>query len=169
MPGSRSSRMADVAYEELKKSGVDVELINFVNLDLPICDGNKCFEHAQVQELAAKVKAADGVLIALPVHNYNVAASAKNLTEILTVDAWSQKTIGFIVAAGGDYSYLAVMSLATSFMVDYRCTIIPRFVYASFKDFEQDKAVSEGTIKRIHGLCEDVMSYTQALMPIKKK
>lgn len=161
--------MADVAYEGLKGKGADVELINIINLDLPICDGKTCFEDANVKLLAKKVKEADGVLIALPVHNYNVAASAKNITEVLTVDAWGEKTVGFIVAAGGDYSYLAPMTLATSLMMDYRCTIIPRFVFASFKDFDQDKVVAEGTVKRIHGLCDDMMRFTQALMPLKKK
>jgi len=41
--------------------------------------------------------------------------------------------------AGGRSSYMAVMNLANSLMLDFRCLIVPRFVYATGDDFENDQ------------------------------
>ncbi|MDP6500219.1 MAG: hypothetical protein QF847_03295 [Candidatus Marinimicrobia bacterium] len=60
-------------------------------------------------------------------YNYDVNAAAKNLLE-LTGSGWNEKTVGFICNAGGDKSYMSVMSFANSLMLDHRCKIIPCFV-----------------------------------------
>ena len=70
------------------------------------------------------------ILLATPIYNYDVSAAAKNMVE-LTGSAWRDKTVGFICAAGGTSSYMSVMGLANSLMLDFRCIILPRFVYAT--------------------------------------
>jgi FMN reductase len=37
------------------------------------------------------------------------------------------KVVGFLCAAGGKSSYMSVMRLANSLMLDFRCLIIPHF------------------------------------------
>ena len=39
--------------------------------------------------------------------------------------------VGFLCAAGGLGSYMSIMSLANSLMLDFRTVIVPRFVYAT--------------------------------------
>ena len=70
------------------------------------------------------------MIVAAPVYNYDVSASAKNMIE-LTGNAWEDKMVGFLCAAGGMSSYMSVMAYANSLMLDFRCVIIPRFVYAT--------------------------------------
>ena len=72
----------------------------------------------------------DGIVVATPIYNYDASAAAKNLVE-LTGRAWQNKVVGFLCAAGGDGSYMSIMALANSLMLDFRCVIVPRFVYAT--------------------------------------
>ena len=61
-------------------------------------------------------------------------------------DAWSNIIFGFLCAAGGKASYMSVMSLANSLMLDFRCLIIPRFVYTVSDDFTE-KDITDPKVK----------------------
>ena len=95
-----------------------------------ICDATKCYEDPQVRELGIRISKSAGIILALPIYNYSVGASAKNLIE-LTGAAWARKPVSFLCSAGGQSSYMAVMGLANSLMLDFRSYILPRFVYAA--------------------------------------
>ncbi|MBC7998477.1 MAG: NAD(P)H-dependent oxidoreductase [Leptolyngbya sp.] len=132
-PGSNSRKLAKAAYEELKKT----ENVGFLDLQeypLPLCDGNACYGDKNVQEVAKKIKEAKCILMAAPIYNYYITAAGKNLIE-LTGRAWTDKVVGFLCAAGGRASYMSVMNVANSLMLDFRCLIIPRFVYAEGSSF----------------------------------
>ena len=47
--------------------------------------------------------------------------------------------MGFLCAAGGKGSYMSIMSLANSLMLDFRCIVLPRFVYVTGESFEGDR------------------------------
>ena len=84
--------------------------------------------------------------MAAPVYNYDVSASAKNMIE-LTGSAWEDKIVGFLCAAGGMSSYMSVMAYANSLMLDFRCVVIPRFVFATgdaFDDEGRDRLENRG-------------------------
>ena len=57
----------------------------------------------------------------------------------LTGSSWEDKIVGFLCAAGGTTSYMSVMAYANSLMLDFRCVIIPRFVYATGNAFDDDE------------------------------
>src|SRR3989442_15534397 len=104
---------------------------------LALCDADKCYDMPGSKKLSSAIERADGILIAAPVYNYDVAAAAKNMIE-LTGSAWENKIVGFVCAAGGVASYMSVMSYANSLMLDFRCVIIPRFVFATGDAFDGD-------------------------------
>jgi len=108
------------------------------------------------------IEAADGILIAAPVYNYDVAASAKNMIE-LTGSSWEEKVVGFLCAAGGNSSYMAVMAYANSLMLDFRTVIIPRFVYATGDAFKGDEIVDKKVVTRIEQAADELVRFTQAL------
>ena len=72
----------------------------------------------------------------------------------MTGRAWTGKVVGFLCAAGGRGSYMSVMSLANSLMLDFRCLIVPRFVYATGEDFNDDGTPNETIARRTDELCE---------------
>jgi FMN reductase len=105
---------------------------------------------------------ADGVIVAAPVYNYDVSASAKNMIE-LTGSAWKDKIVGFLCAAGGMSSYMSVMAYANSLMLDFRCVVIPRFVYATGDVFDDDKLLDPKIAQRIEQVARELIRFTEAL------
>jgi FMN reductase len=160
-PKSNSRILCQSAYDELSQTE-SVEFIDLRELVLPLCDGDACYAQQSVQLISSKISSAKCVLMGTPVYNYYASASAKNLVE-LTGKAWSEKVVGFLCAAGGRSSYMSIMSLANSLMLDFRCLVIPRFVYSERSGFSVDgKPVSEIEV-RIHELARMSIRLVKAL------
>jgi FMN reductase len=132
-PKSRSSILARAAYD-LLKAKQETEWLDLRDLELPHCDGGSAYGHPNVAVVAEKVKKASCILLAVAIYNFDCGSSAKNLVE-LTGKAWEDKTVAFLCAAGGKSSYMSIMSLANSLMLDFRSLIVPRFVYADGSSF----------------------------------
>ena len=156
--GSRSKIMAKVLAESVK----DSEFFDLQNNLLPMCDGDKCYDLPEVIDFRKKVKNAKGIIMAIPIYNFNVSSGAKNVIE-LGGKMLYDKVFGFICAAGGKSSYMSVMSFANSLMIDYRCFIIPKFVYALKNDFDGNKITSPEIIQRISELGKDLIRISEAL------
>jgi FMN reductase len=112
--------------------------------------------------LSTAIEQADGVLIAAPVYNYDVAAATKNMIE-LTGSAWEDKVVGFVCAAGGHASYMSVMAYANSLMLDFRCVIIPRFAFATADAFDGERITDKKITQRIEQVADDLLHFTKAL------
>ncbi|HEX8279985.1 MAG TPA: NAD(P)H-dependent oxidoreductase [Chthoniobacterales bacterium] len=161
-PDSNSRRMGRLAFAHLQKLQVDCTWLDLNELELPLCNADTCYTAPDAQKLSRAVKAADGILVAAPVYNYDVSASAKNMIE-LTGSAWEEKVVGFLCAAGGMSSYMSVMAYANSLMLDFRSVIVPRFVYATGSAFEGDEAKDAKIVQRIEQVAEELVRFTQAL------
>jgi FMN reductase len=159
---SNSRIMGRIAFDRLQNQGADCEWIDINSLDLPLCDADKCYLNPAAQKLQKTVEAADGMIIAAPVYNYDVSAAAKNMIE-LTGSAWEDKIVGFLCAAGGMSSYMSVMAYANSLMLDFRTVIIPRFVYATGDSFDGDKLVDKRVEERVQQVADDLIRFTTAL------
>ena len=161
-PDSNSRRMGRVAFAHLQKRKVDCAWMDISEMDLPMCDADKCYLNQSAQKLNKGVETADGILIAAPVYNYDLAAAAKNMIE-LTGSSWEEKVVGFLCAAGGNSSYMAVMAYANSLMLDFRTVIIPRFVYATSDAFKGDQIVDKEVVTRIEQAGDELVRFTEAL------
>jgi len=73
------------------------------------------------------------------------------------------KVGGFLCAAGGNSSYMAVMAYANSLMLDFRTVIIPRFVYATSDAFKNGQITDKKIIARIEQAADELIRFTQAL------
>ena len=140
----------------------DVELFDLQDNPLPLCDGDECYDLPEVLAFREKVKNAEGIIMAIPVYNFNVSSGAKNIVE-LGGRMLYDKTFGFMCAAGGRNSYMSVMSLANSLMIDFRCYIIPKFVYATKHDFEDGKITNLEIKKRIEEIGAELIRVSKAL------
>ncbi len=154
--------MANAALSALENKEADVELLDLAELKLPLCDGGAVYGDPTVQELATKVEAADGILVATPIYNFDINAAAKNLIE-LTGRAWTEKVAGFLCAAGGQGSYMSVMAVANSLMLDFRTVVIPRFVYATGDQFQGSEIAHEDLGERIEQMADELLRFTSAL------
>jgi FMN reductase len=161
-PDSNSRRMARIAFGALQKAKVECAWLDISELGLPLCDADACYTQPAAQKVSKAIKAADGILMGTPVYNYDVSAAAKNLVE-LTGSAWEDKVVGFLCAAGGMSSYMSVMAFANSLMLDFRCVVIPRFVYATGRAFDNDDLKDKEVAERIEELAGELIKFTTAL------
>lgn len=179
-PNSRSFLLAQAAQAALTAPAKPAEataggtsavrLIDLRDVPLPLCDGTAEQTDAdnaqgcgpQVRMLTEAITQASAVLLAVPIYNFNTSAAAKNLIE-LTGAAWRHKIVGFLCAAGGNSSYMAPMALVHSLMLDYRCLIVPCFVYAARTDFSDDTIATDAVRNRVAALCRAAVRLADAL------
>ena len=166
-PSSRSYILARQVVEDLQTLQAAVTFYDLRDYSLPFCDAVSAHKTPEAQTLTAAIREATAILMAVPIYNYDVNAAAKNLLE-LALSAWNNKLVGFLCAAGGRSSYMSVMSLANSLMLDFRCLIVPRFVYATGGDFGDDRLetmyiTSEEIKERIRELAQTTVQLAQAI------
>ena len=148
--------------KSLENSIDNVEFFDLQDNPLPMCDGDECYDLPEVLEFREKVKNADGIIMVTPVYNFSVSSGAKNVVE-LGGSMLYDKIFGFMCAAGGRNGYMSVMSLANSLMLDFRCYIIPKFVYATKHDFEDGKITNIDIKERIEELGKELIRISKAL------
>jgi len=171
-PESRSRRLAQAAHQHLQRLVADrsdsaaadsseprmatvqeVGWIDLAQVQLPLCDGESAYQHPEVLRISQQIAAARGVMLASPIYNYDVNAALKNLLE-LTGRAWQDKVVAMMCAAGGAGSYMSLMPLANSLMLDFRCLVLPRFVYATGEAFSAEGIQDPEIQQRVEELVE---------------
>lgn len=148
-PKSKSRLLARHAQSTLQADGVDCTWLDLQELALPLCDGGAAYGHPNTAVASQAITAATGIIVAAPIYNYDLNAGFKNLMELTGMAAWEDKTVAFLNAAGGASSYMSVMAAANSLMLDFRCVVVPRFVYAVPTDFAEGKIVNAEIISRV--------------------
>lgn len=155
-PGNRGRVLAERANDLCAAAGAETCLVDLQELALPLCGTEGAAEEAQVRDLHERVREADGILIATPIYNYDVNAACKNAVE-LTGAAWENKVVGFVCTAGGQSGYMSVMSFAHSLMLDFRCLVVPRFVYITGAAVREGRIVEAEIERRLEQLCDALM------------
>lgn len=161
-PESKSQILAEQAQQLLKAREKEAQWLDLRQVTLPMCDGKGSYADPNLPPLAETVSQAQGILVATPIYNYDVNANIKNFLE-LTGKSWQEKTVGFICAAGGQGSYMSIMPFANSLMLDFRCLIIPRFVYATSEAFVEGRLVDESIKTRLAELVDRFVEVSEAL------
>lgn len=142
---TKSLLLAREAERVLGADGTHVTLLDLRELTLPLCGTQESFTHENTVRANELVSAADAILISTPIYNYDANAVAKNFVE-LTGKGWENKVVGFLCAAGGHASRMSIMALANSLMLDFRCLVVPRFVYATGTAFGTDGSIADPDI-----------------------
>ena len=163
-PNSRSRILARIVHQHLATRPGGAAFVDLQDYNLPLSDAGSCYGHPHVAELSPVIRQAKAIIVAAPIYNYDVNAAAKNVLE-LTGKAWEGKVVGFICAAGGHGSYMSVMPFANSLMLDYRCYIIPRFVYAAPSHIDESTFGDEALNRRVEELAAETQRLTDALFP----
>lgn len=163
---SKTLILARAMTEYLGAVGVKADLFDLASEPLPPCDGASCYADPAVKVATERVKRASGVVFCSPVYNYQLNSAAKNFLE-LTNEGWPDKIVGIVANAGGDRSFLSVLTLANSLWVDHRCLVAPRFVYATGTAFSENGALHEtGEIRdRLQSLAADMHRLITRLSP----
>ena len=161
-PESRSRLLAKEIIKYLGQDELEVDAMDLRKIQIPFCDGTGSKFSDTVKDINERIKSSNGIVLSVPIYNFDVNAATKNLIE-LTGASWSGKVVGFACAAGGKSSYMSVMGIANSLMLDFRAHILPRFVYASGESFEKDRVSDTNTMTRLQEFSEEMIRVAQAL------
>jgi len=165
---SRSHRLSLAAAESVRAEGATVDLVDLREWKLPICDGGNSYRHRSVEPLSEMFNRASAILVSAPVYNYDLNAAAKNIVE-MTGQSWTDKPVGFLCAAGGERSYMSPIGFANSLMFDFRCLIIPRFVYCTKADLDVDGDFGAPILERVNELAHTTVTLAKALAWARQK
>lgn len=176
-PNSYSFVLAQHIHQELAKQTSANDFIDLRDYPLLMCNGTNQSAYAapQVKDLYERISKAQGIILAVPVYNFTVNAACKNLIELTgsaygdnqSNDAWRHKVVGLAAAAGGESSYMAPMTILNSLMHDYRCVIVPRYVYALQTHFINHHPAPE-IENRLQELAQTLVQFTSALSDYTK-
>ncbi len=82
---------------QARQSGeFEVGAIDLVQYDIP----NDFTRNADVEELAARMEAADAVIVLSPEYNHSYSAPIKNFIDTMPKSAWQAKPVGFVTYGG---------------------------------------------------------------------
>ena len=154
-PTSKSQVLATMLAKVLTDRGVTVETIDLRQHELPLAGTPGCWEHPELAHFNGVLERASHIVFAVPVYCYGANAAAKNVIELLG-RGFTEKVVGFMCAAGGQGSYMSVMSLANSLMLDFRTVIVPRFFYATEDDWTEAGELKPELENRLVMLYEDL-------------
>jgi len=108
-----------------------------------------------LEEIEVELDGAEAFIIGFPLYNFNMNATLKALLERCG-SCFEEKLVGIMCAAGGRSSYLSVMSITQSLMLDFRSWIVPRYVYAVKSDFADGRLKNDKVRLRVEELLETV-------------
>lgn len=147
-PHSHTRILAGCAFDELSRLNEPVDLVDLRDYSLSMNGEDELAEQGDITALTNTISAADSILLATPIYHFDVAAVTKTLIEA-TGEAWRHKVVGFLCTAAGRRSYMSIMGLANSLMLEYRCLIVPYFVFTKPKSFDGNELQDERAIHQI--------------------
>ena len=162
-PTSNSKKMALKAKADLDTKGIATDWLDLQDHPLPFCDAGAAYGDPTLPAIKQKIADATGIIFATPIYTFDISAAGKNLIEMTGRDCWTDKVVGFLCAAGGQGSYMAVMQIANSLMLDFRTFVVPRFVYATGESFDETQITDAAVAQRVEELATEVNRVATAL------
>lgn len=104
MRGDNSyTRMAlELALESAANAGATVDLIDLSTFHLPLCSSpDDTDDNPQIQEIKARVGAAQGILLGSPEYHNSFSGVLKNALDLMGGDEFRGKVFGLLGVAGG--------------------------------------------------------------------
>ena len=100
--GSYTKAALHYALDAAETAGVETDMIDLAAVDLPLYDPDRDTADAgDAEELLARVRAADGVLLGTPVYHSSYSAAFRNFHDYCSFDEYEETVVGLLVAAGG--------------------------------------------------------------------
>jgi azobenzene reductase len=100
--GSYTKAALHYALDAAETAGVETDMIDLAAVDLPLYDPDRDTADAgDAEELLARVRAADGVILGTPVYHSSYSAAFRNFHDYCSFDEYEDTVVGLLVAAGG--------------------------------------------------------------------
>lgn len=99
---SYSMQMLNLAAQNVRELGADVEILDLRQMNLPFCDGGDSYpDYPDVVTLKQTVKQASGLILATPEYHGSVSGVIKNALDLMSFRELGGKVTGLISVLGG--------------------------------------------------------------------
>ena len=157
---SKSFILCNEVNQKLKDLGFKSEVIDARSISL---NAYHLTQSKELDDLSNKISKADNLIIAMGVHNFSINDSLKIILDTCFKNV-EGKFFGILCAAGGEKSYLSTMHLTQICMNEWRMIQLPRIIYATKRDFKNNKLTSKDIKERIDVFCNEFTEIGQKLM-----
>ena len=157
---SKSFILCNEVNQKLKDLGFKSEVIDARSISL---NAYHLIQSKELDDLSNKISKADNLIIAMGVHNFSISDSLKIILDTCFKNV-EGKFFGILCAAGGEKSYLSTMHLTQICMNEWRMIQLPRIIYATKRDFKNNKLTSKDIKERIGVFCNEFIEIGQKLM-----
>ena len=113
--------------------------------------------------LKEKIKECDNLIFGMGVHCYSINDSLKIILDNCLEKA-TGKFFGILCSAGGEKSYLSTIHLTQICMNESRMIQLPRIVYATKNEFNEDVILNNDLIKRMELFSEEFYTIGKKLI-----
>lgn len=159
-PKSRSFILCQAVSQQLESPDIDIDFVDLRDYALnPVYRGKT----PDMDRLTAKIKDADNIVIGMGVHCYTINDGLKIVLDSCFADAIG-KFFGIVCAAGGEKSYLSTMHLTQICMNEWRMIQLPRVIYATGKDFQDETISNQDLLERISTFSNEFKNIGQKLI-----
>ena len=161
-----SMQALQLAAEQAKALGAEVEILDLREMKLPFCDGGSDYpDYPDVEVMRKAVTAADGLIIATPEYHGSVSGVIKNALDLMSFEHLEGKVTGMISVLGGQPNSNALNDLRV-IMRWVHAWVIPEQIALgqAWNAFDEDgKLKDEKLTQRLAELAKSLVENTQKL------
>lgn len=148
--GAKTSIAVNEVLEEVKKNHpeVEVELLDLKQYNLNFCDGrDPSMYTGDTRVVLDKIASSDFFLVGTPIFQGSLSGALKNLFDLLPVNSFKNKVMGF-VATGGTYQHYLVIEHQLKPIASYfRAYAEPNHVYLHTDHFNSQNEIIDQDVK----------------------
>jgi len=147
------------ALDAAAGAGATTEHIDLREWDLPLLDPDSA-DAGDGPELAARVRAADAMVLGTPMYHGTIASPLKTALDYCSIDDVEDTTVGILAVAGGGFPTPALEHLRAS-VLELKGWPLPRDVAIpeSWAAFEDGRIADEDIAERVEELGSNVVAY----------
>lgn len=165
--GSKTAVAVNQVLGEVKKNHpeVEVEMVDLREYKLDFCDGRKPDMYNEDTKIVLeKIATADFFVIGTPIFQASLSGALKNLFDLLPVDTFRNKVIGFIATGGTYQHYLVIEHQLKPIASFFRAYAEPNHVYLHTDHFNSQNEIADEDVKaRIQRLANGLVYMSKQL------
>jgi len=167
--GRQSEKAASFIFEEVKKAGIETEIIDVQDFRIEATDNTA--EGPQAKKLSIKIKKADAFIIVSPEYNHGYPGELKMMLDML-YDQYAGKPVGFCGVSAGGLGGARVVEQLRQVVVELHMLPIREALYfpAVQNLFDENGRMKDpGAYKdRIKSFLDELTKYANALRSARK-
>ncbi|WP_340390325.1 NAD(P)H-dependent oxidoreductase [Paenibacillus sp. FSL E2-0151] len=160
--GSKTAIGVDTVLQFVKKNHpeIEIELIDLREYkNIEFCDGRKLEDYNEhTRSVIQKMIDADFFVIGTPIYQSSLTGVLKNVFDLLPVQSFYNKVIGFIATGGTYQHYLVVENQLKPIAGFFRSYVAPRYVYLNSDHFGAENKIEDAdALSRLEKLAEEIV------------